>query len=79
MIGPLFMNDFLKYYFKNNFLTSKKINAISELYELSFDKLLSLYNDRFINLFKYAYKYSSFYKNISICDLIKMKGIYHAV
>jgi phenylacetate-CoA ligase len=75
MIGPLFMNDFLKYYFKNNFLTSKKINAISELYELSFDKLLSLYNDRFINLFKYAYKYSSFYKNIYQSNGISMNDV----
>ena len=56
------MNDFVKYYLKNNFVTLKKYNEIAEFYALSYDSLLSLYNDRFIYLFKYAYKHSSFIK-----------------
>ena len=58
------MNDYVNFYLKNNLLTLKKSKEISKLYELGYDSLLSLYNEHFINLFKYAYKYSTFYKNI---------------
>ena len=69
------MNDFVKYYLKNNFVTLKKYNEIAEFYALSYDSLLSLYNDRFIYLFKYAYKHSAFYKNLYQKNGISMNDV----
>lgn len=69
------MNDYLSYVLKNNFLTSQKSKKLAYLNDLDFDGLLSAYNDRFIKLFKFAYKNSEFYKNyykqhgISISDI----------
>ncbi len=58
------MNELFKYYSKNNLLTLKKIKQISYLYELDSEKLLNLYNDRFINLFRNTFIKSSFYNKI---------------
>jgi phenylacetate-CoA ligase len=69
------MNDYLSFVAKNNFLTTKKAKELHKLSELDYDALLSLYNERFIHLFKFAYKNSEFYKNfyqrqgISISDI----------
>lgn len=69
------MNDLVKYYLKNNFFTLKKYKEIDEFYALSYDRLLSLYNDRFIELFKYAYKHAAFYKNLYQKNGISMNDV----
>lgn len=58
------MNDYFSYYVKNNLFTDKILKSLDRLNEIDSDKLLSLYNDSFINLFKYVFKYSEFYKNL---------------
>ena len=58
------MNEFVKYYTKNNLFTNRKIKEINQLLLLDNSKLLSAYNDAFISLFKKAYKYSDFYKKL---------------
>lgn len=58
------MNDFFKYYSKNNLLTSLKYKEVSSLYEMDDSKLLDLYNQRFISLFKRAITQSTFYKKL---------------
>lgn len=54
----------LKFYIKNNFLTSYKINWINKLYELNENKLLEKYNDAFLNLFRKSFDQSTFYFNL---------------
>lgn len=61
---PLLMNDFFKYYSKNNLLASLKYKEVSSLYEMDDSKLLDLYNQRFISLFKRAITQSTFYKKL---------------
>jgi phenylacetate-CoA ligase len=58
------MNDFFKYYSKNNILTLRKYNQIDNYYKLSDGKLLDLYNERFVAQFKRAITKSPFYKNL---------------
>ena len=58
------MNNFLKYYFKNNSLTLRKMYEIESLYRLDKNKLLEKYNLAFLSLLKYAFKNSLFYKNL---------------
>ena len=58
------MNDFFKYYSKNNILTLSKYRQIDNYYNLSDDKLLNLYNEQFVSLFKKAISKSPFYKKL---------------
>ena len=58
------MNDFFKYYSKNNILTLKKYKEIDGFYKLSDDKLLDLYSMRFVSMFKRAISKSVFYKKL---------------
>jgi phenylacetate-CoA ligase len=58
------MNDLVKYYTKNNLLTTRKVKEISQLYNLDKQKLLERYNEAFLSTFKRAYKYSDFYKKL---------------
>ncbi|MEI2749890.1 MAG: hypothetical protein V9E88_14160 [Ferruginibacter sp.] len=58
------MNELVKYYSKNNIITSRKFKEISQLYQLDQNQLLSRYNDAFIAIFKRAYNNSEFYKNL---------------
>ena len=58
------MNDFFKYYSKNNILTLKKYKEIDGFYKLSDDKLLDLYSVRFVSMFKRAISKSVFYKKL---------------
>ncbi len=58
------MNDFFKYYSKNNILTLRKYKQIDNYYQLSDGKLLDLYNERFVAQFKTAITKSPFYKNL---------------
>lgn len=75
------MNEFLKYYSKNNFLTRLKFLEINRLYELSPEKLLDKYNIEFLSLFRKAIQqsefYKSFYKNhgINISDIKDLTDI----
>ena len=55
------MKDLIKYYSKNNLITSKKIKYISNLYNQNPNKLLELYNEKFIGLIRNSYKKSAFY------------------
>lgn len=57
------MNEMLKYYSKNNYLTESKRKEIDALYKLNDSALLNKYNDRFLTVIKNANKYSVFYKN----------------
>lgn len=57
------MNEFVKYYSKNNLLTNRKVREINQLSQLDNAALLSRYNDAFVAMFKRAFKYSDFYKN----------------
>ena len=58
------MNELVKYYSKNNIITSRKFKEISQLYQLDQNQLLTRYNDAFIAIFKRAYNNSEFYKNL---------------
>ncbi len=58
------MNEFVKYYSKNNLFTTRKIKEIAQLNKLDYGKLLNGYNDAFISLFKKAYKNSEFYNKL---------------
>ena len=58
------MNEFVKYYAKNNLITNRKIKEVSQLNKLSNSQLLSRYNDAFISLFRKAYKNSEFYRKL---------------
>ncbi|MCX6322608.1 MAG: hypothetical protein NTZ41_00195 [Sphingobacteriales bacterium] len=58
------MNELVKYYSKNNIITTRKYKEISKFYELDHTQLLSRYNDAFVALFKRAFKYSDFYKKL---------------
>ena len=58
------MNQWSKYFAKNNLITKIEINRINKLYQLSSDDLLQRYNDSFLSIFKHAIKSSLFYKNL---------------
>jgi len=58
------MNDYFSYHIKNNLFTDKILKYLDRLNEMDSNKLLTLYNDSFLNLFKYVFKYSEFYKNL---------------
>ena len=58
------MNEFVKYYTKNNLLTNRKVKEISQLNKLDKSQLLNLYNEAFISIFRRAYKNSGFYKKL---------------
>jgi len=58
------MNQWSKYFAKNNFITKIEINRIDKLYQLSNEALLQRYNDSFLSIFRHAFKASSFYKNL---------------
>ena len=57
------MNELVKYYTKNNLITTRKYKEIAGYYELDHSQLLSRYNDAFIAIFRRAYNNSEFYKN----------------
>lgn len=75
------MNEFVKYYTKNNLITNRKIKEISQLYKLDKTQLLARYNDAFVALFRRAYKHSAFYQKlyresgISISDVHDLTDI----
>lgn len=56
------MNDFVKYYSKNNLITGRKFREINRLYDLSPEELLRKYNEAFLSIFKKAIRHSEFYK-----------------
>lgn len=58
------MNEYVKYYTKNNLFTNRKIKEINQLSQLDYSQLLNKYNDAFIAMVKRAYKYSPFYKKL---------------
>jgi phenylacetate-CoA ligase len=58
------MNEFVKYYSKNNLITNKKIREIHRYYQMSQGELLARYNESFLTLFRKAIKDSSFYKKL---------------
>lgn len=58
------MSVLLKYYAKNNYLTSIYQNNISRLNSLNENELLELYNLRFLKIFKRAFEYSRFYNSL---------------
>lgn len=58
------MNELVKYYSKNNIITTRKYKEISKYYELDSTQMLSRYNDAFLAMFKRAFKYSDFYKKL---------------
>ncbi|MBS1741501.1 MAG: phenylacetate--CoA ligase family protein [Bacteroidetes bacterium] len=58
------MNEFVKYYTKNNLLTNRKIREVRQWSKLDRTQLLSKYNEAFLEMFRRAYKYSEFYKNL---------------
>ncbi|MFT3911832.1 MAG: hypothetical protein QM737_20575 [Ferruginibacter sp.] len=58
------MNEFVRYYTKNNLLTDRKIKEITQLNQLDNGQLLNKYNDAFIAMFRRAYKYSPFYNKL---------------
>ncbi len=75
------MNELVKYYSKNNLITTRKYKEISHLYELDDAQLLSRYNDAFVATFRRAYNNSDFYKKfyrehgISISDVRDLTDI----
>jgi phenylacetate-CoA ligase len=58
------MRAFVQYHSKNNWITSRKIKYINQLYELPHQQLLDLYNQRFLNIFQKAYQKSPFYRKL---------------
>lgn len=58
------MNELIKYYSKNNFITDRKFRMIAGYYEMDKNELLEEYNLAFIKLFKRAIQHSSFYKKL---------------
>ena len=58
------MNQWSKYFAKNNLITQIEINRLNKLYQLGNDALLQRYNDSFLSIFKHAIKSSLFYKNL---------------
>ncbi|MEO7523624.1 MAG: hypothetical protein ABIT58_05980, partial [Ferruginibacter sp.] len=58
------MNEFVRYYTKNNLLTNSKVKEITQLNQLDNGQLLNRYNDAFIAMFRRAFKYSPFYKKL---------------
>ena len=58
------MNQWSKYFAKNNLITQIEINRINKLYQLGNDALLQRYNDSFLSTFKHAIKNAPFYKNL---------------
>lgn len=69
------MNDFSKFYFKNNLLTAHKMQQIDNLYNLDKKDLLEKYNQAFLKVFKGAIKSSVFYKNLYQQSGINLKDI----
>ena len=67
------MNDIFSYHIKNNIITNKISKSLFKLRELNSNELLSLYNQSFLSLFKFVFKYSKFYKN-----LYQLHGISHS-
>ncbi len=58
------MNQWSKYFAKNNLITQIEINRINKLYQLGNDALLQRYNESFLSIFKHAINTSPFYKNL---------------
>jgi phenylacetate-CoA ligase len=58
------MNQWSKYFAKNNLITQIEINRIDKLYHLSSEALLQRYNEKFISIFKHAFNHSPFYKSL---------------
>lgn len=58
------MNELVKYYSKNNLITSRKLKEISGYYRLNRQELLDRYNQAFLALFRKAYTSSGFYKEL---------------
>ncbi|MEO8768971.1 MAG: hypothetical protein ABI402_02765 [Ferruginibacter sp.] len=69
------MNEFVKYYTKNNLFTNRKIREITQLNQLDNGQLLKKYNEAFIALFRKAYKNSEFYKKLYREHGIKISDI----
>lgn len=67
------MNDIFSYHIKNNIITNKISKSLFKLMELNSNELLSLYNQSFLSLFKFVFKYSKFYTN-----LYQLHGISHS-
>jgi phenylacetate-CoA ligase len=58
------MNDYFSYHVKNNIFTDNILKSLNRLNNIDSNQLLSLYNDSFLSLFKFVFKYSVFYKNL---------------
>jgi len=58
------MNQWSKYFAKNNLITQIEIKRIDKLYHLSSEDLLQRYNEKFISIFKHAFNHSPFYKRL---------------
>jgi phenylacetate-CoA ligase len=71
------MNEWIKFYAKNNIFTHTAQRKIERLYQLSEDELLSLYEQRFLNLFRYAYKHSPFYTKLYTQHQIGLEDVKH--
>ena len=71
------MNEWIKFYAKNNILTDTATRKIERLYHLSEDELLALYEQRFLSIFRYAYKHSPFYTKLYTNHQIGIADIKH--
>jgi len=69
------MNEFLRYYAKNNFATTRYIQRISGLYKLSEDELYSLYEAEFLKLFRRSIKHSPFYRKLYLQKSIGLNDV----
>ena len=69
------MGVLLKYYAKNNFLTSIFQKNLSLISNLSNNDLLELYNYRFLKIFKRSYQTSSFYNSLYKTNGINIEDI----
>lgn len=58
------MNEWFKFYGKNNVWTNRAMRKLHELQQLTEQQLLEKYNDAFIHLFKHAITRSPFYKKL---------------
>ncbi len=69
------MNQWSKYFAKNNLITQIEINRIDKLYHLSSEALLQRYNEKFISIFKHAFNHSTFYKSLYQTNGISINDI----
>jgi phenylacetate-CoA ligase len=69
------MNQYLKYFAKQNFITRNKQRGISAFYDLDDNKLLDQYNALFLKIFRHAFTHSPFYKTLYLEHGITLKDI----